>query len=143
MKGGVITESEEFEGIFNYLMREKIMTKVSKIGVKSIGGEVFIIDFKPTRQLMTVSIGEKDLNSFINTTKQVLVKFVYIGNTNGRTTDRKIITIERDFLLESEIQTAVYTQSMDLWCDPICPKILDFKILNKNHGLNNFNITHD
>jgi len=133
MKGGVITESEEFEGIFNYLTRKNIMTKVSKIGVKSIGGEVFIIDFKPTRQLMTVSIGEKDLNSFINTTKQVLVKFVYIGNTNSRTTDRKIITIERDFLLESEIQTAVYTQSMDLWCDPICPKILDFKILNKNH----------
>ena len=125
IKGGSITRSRNFE-ITKLISR---VTDVKDLGADSVGGFLFRITISPDNDLMCIFPGNKEDN-MIKPVTSLLLKVCQIGDWPNE--DRKEKRFGKEviakslFMKEINIQREIHNKSFDLWCEPICPKIIYF-----------------
>ena len=134
-KGGSISRSNNFS-------LQKLydnVTNISPLNVNSIGGYLFRVTIQPSSELICLYPG-KDKNNIFKEANSLLLKVCQIGDYNYKRNGKEIITLET-FHNEIEIQREVHNKSFDLWCEPICPKIIYFieSLRSCHHSISFFN----
>lgn len=141
MKGGFI-HLDNSRDIINDLTQHIHQDSVSEFGGNSVGGYIYEVGLNDDTNLISIfpGIGGGG-DEIIKKTKKIIVKLVQINR--GYNIDRTSISIingkqkeissRQAFNNEIEIQTDVYNRSIQTYLEPICPKIIDSGVINREN----------
>ncbi len=126
MKGGLV--SNDLINIGDFLFNNIANVNVTPFGQRSVGGFLFKIEFAPSISTNFVSV-YPGIANVVSHTKSFLLKIVQINDAaqpgqKDPSYNKEIVTTQT-FNKEVTIQNQIYNSSMDCWCEPICPTILE------------------
>jgi hypothetical protein len=116
MKGGSLSISTNLN-LSRFL---NSVTNVNDLGVNSGGGYLFRVSINPSDYLTYIKPG---INNMVSPATSVLLKICQIGPRDTRINGKEVFPIAT-FANEVNTQQIIHDKSFDLWCEPICPKIL-------------------
>jgi hypothetical protein len=130
MKGGLVSLRDN-TSIFDILNREAPHITIEDMQVDSVGGYLYKLIFsRDVPELVSLYPGTPDI---VHPTREIIVKFIQINVTGSISEHNDMEVVSRlDFFREITIQSNVYQNSMDIWCEPICPNIINSGSFSRN-----------
>lgn len=139
MKGGVLVASKK--SVFTILGEITNLNDISivQFGGSSVGGYIYKVTINNNSyvndNLYSIYPGK---TSPIEQCTTFIIKLLQIGDTGVNNYNDKEITTHLVFTDEIYTQTTVFNESMSMWCEPICPNIVETKLIFKGVTDNNY-----